>query len=68
MDFVLNESQNNIRDMVRKFAEKEMKPIARQLDAEASFPYSTMKQIADMGLMGMPFPENYGGGAIDHIS
>ncbi len=68
MDFVLNETQREIRDMVRKFAEAEIKPIARELDAEARYPYETMAKIADMGLMGMPFPAKYGGGEIDHIS
>ncbi|NCB52589.1 MAG: acyl-CoA dehydrogenase [Clostridia bacterium] len=68
MDFVLNETQNDLRDMVRKFAEAEIKPIAKELDATAEYPYETMKKIADMGLMGMPFPEKYGGGSTDHIS
>lgn len=68
MDFILNETQNNVREMVRKFAEAEIKPIAKALDAEARYPNETMKEIADMGLMGMPFPEKYGGGEMDHIS
>ncbi|SMC71397.1 acyl-CoA dehydrogenase [Papillibacter cinnamivorans] len=68
MDFVLNDTQNEIRDLVRKFAEAEIKPIARQLDAEARYPYETMKKIGEMGLMGMPFPAQYGGGEMDHIS
>jgi len=68
MDFVLNETQNGIREMVRKFAEAEIKPIAKELDAEAKFPYATIAKAGEMGLMGMPFPEKYGGGGIDHIS
>ena len=68
MDFVLNEIQNETKKMVRAFAEAEIKPLAKELDAEARYPYETMEKIADMGLMGMTFPEQYGGGDMDHIS
>jgi butyryl-CoA dehydrogenase len=54
--------------MARKFAESEIRPIAKELDEESRYPAETMKQIADMGFMGMPFPEKYGGGEMDHIS
>ncbi len=68
MDFSLTEDQKMLKAMVRDFAEKELEPIAAQIDEEAKFPAESVKKMAELGLMGIPFPEKYGGsggGAIE---
>ncbi len=61
MDFSLNEEQKMLRAMVRDFAEKELEPIAAQIDEEASFPAEHIKKMLELGLAGVNFPEEYGG-------
>jgi len=61
MDFSLTEEQKMLRTMVREFAEKEFELIAAQIDEEARFPAESIKRMAELGLMGIPFPEKYGG-------
>ena len=61
MDFSLTEEQKMLRTMVRDFAEKELEPIAAQIDEEASFPAESIKKAAEIGLMGTSYPEKYGG-------
>ena len=61
MDFSLTEDQKMLKAMVRQFAEKELEPIAAQIDEEASFPAEHIKKMAEPGLMGVSFPEEYGG-------
>ena len=61
MDFSLTEEQKMLKTMVRDFAEKELEPIAAQIDEEAKFPAESVKKMAELGLMGVPFPEEYGG-------
>lgn len=61
MDFSLTEEQKMLKAMVRDFATKELEPIAAQIDEEASFPAESVKKMAELGLMGIPFPEEYGG-------
>jgi len=61
MDFELNEEQKMVRAMVRDFAVNELEPIAAQIDEEGAFPAASVKKMAELGLMGIPFPEEYGG-------
>jgi len=61
MDFELNEEQKMLKSMLRDFATKEIEPSAAQIDEEASFPAENIKKMAELGLMGIPFPEKYGG-------
>ncbi len=61
MDFSLTEDQKMLRTMVRDFAEKELEPIAAQIDEEAKFPAESIRKAAEIGLMGTAFPEEYGG-------
>ncbi len=61
MDFALTEDQKMLKTMVREFADKELEPIASQIDEEARFPAENVKKMAELGLMGIPFPEEYGG-------
>src|SRR4051812_50203818 len=62
MDFDLSDDHELIRRTVRDFAEGEVAPVAEELDRTKSFPYAIVKQLGDLGLMGIPFPEEYGGG------
>ena len=69
MHFALTEEQNLIRDMVREFAEKEVAPSARIRDEEEHFDRELMfGRLAELGLTGIIFPEQYGGGGADYIS
>ena len=61
MDFSLNEEQKMLKAMVRDFAEKELEPIAAQIDEEARFPAEQVRQMMALGLAGISFPEEYGG-------
>ena len=69
MHFALTEEQNLIRDMVREFAEKEVGPSAGIRDEEEHFDRDLMfGRLAELGLTGIIFPEQYGGGGADYIS
>lgn len=68
MNFDLTEEQKMIRDMVREFAEKEVKPIAAEIDRDQRFPTETVAQMAELGLMGISIPEEYGGSGGDVVS
>ena len=61
MDFSLTEEQKMLRTMVQDFATKELEPVAAQIDEEATYPAENIKKMAELGLMGVPFPEEYGG-------
>jgi butyryl-CoA dehydrogenase len=61
MDFSLTEDQKMLRATVQDFATKELEPIAAQIDEEARFPAESVKKMAELGLMGIPFPDEYGG-------
>ncbi|MBN1390420.1 MAG: acyl-CoA dehydrogenase [Candidatus Thermoplasmatota archaeon] len=68
MDFSLTPEQNMIRDMVREFALKEIRPIAADTDREGKFPWETIRKMGALGLMGMTVPSEYGGSKIDVLS
>jgi len=68
MDFTLNEEQLAIRSTCREFAEQEIQPIAEQMDATGLFPYAVIRQMGELGLLGLPFPEEYGGAGADFLS
>ena len=68
MDFDLTDEQRLIRDTVRDFARNEVKPVAEELDRTKAFPYELVEKMAGLGLMGIPFPEEYGGGGADTLS
>jgi len=57
-----------VREMVRDFARNEIAPIARAADAAAEFPWPTVKKMADLGLLGVPWPEELGGTGMDYLS
>ncbi|MGH2505782.1 MAG: acyl-CoA dehydrogenase family protein, partial [Ktedonobacterales bacterium] len=68
MDFTLNDEQTMIRNMCREFAEEEIKPHAEEMDRTAEFPYEIVRKMASLGLLGLPFPEEYGGAGADYLS
>jgi len=68
MDFELTDEQQLIRDAVREFAEAEVTPIATEIDRDHRFPYELLPKLAEMNLMGMPYPEKEGGAGADYVS
>lgn len=68
MDFEFTEEQKMVKEMVRKFAEEEIVPFARENDIKEHFPVEIFKKMAPLGLLGAPIPERYGGGGLDFIS
>ena len=68
MDFELTDEQRLLRDTVRDFARQEVAPIAEELDREHRFPYELVSKMGELGLMGIPFPEQYGGGGADTLT
>lgn len=64
----ITEEQTLIRDMVRQFAREQLAPIAAKLDANSEFPRQALKQMAELGLLGMLVPEAWGGSAADQVS
>ncbi|MFB6194352.1 MAG: acyl-CoA dehydrogenase family protein, partial [Halobaculum sp.] len=68
MDFELSAEQRQIRDMVAEFVDEEVVPRAAEIDETDEFPADLIDQMADLGLMGMPFPEEYGGAGLDYHS
>jgi short-chain 2-methylacyl-CoA dehydrogenase len=68
VDFELSDEQKLLRDTVREFALAEVKPVAEELDRTKSFPYEIVGKLGKLGLMGIPFPEEYGGGGADTLS
>jgi alkylation response protein AidB-like acyl-CoA dehydrogenase len=68
MDFDLTDEQRLLRDTVRDFARNEVAPRAEELDRTKSFPYELVAKMGELGLMGIPFAEEYGGGGADTLS
>ncbi len=68
MDFELTDEQRLIRDMVREVAQGEFAPRAHSVDESAEFPRQNFERLAELGLMGLPIPEKYGGGGSDTVS
>lgn len=68
MNFDLTDEQRLIRDTVRDFARNEVAPVAEELDRTKSFPYEIVEKMAGLGLMSIPFSEEYGGGGGDILS
>ena len=66
--FELSDEQRLLRDTVREFARAEVAPVAEELDREKRFPYEIVAKMGELGLMGIPFPQEYGGGGADTLS
>src|SRR4029450_10545662 len=68
MQFGPTDEQREIRRLVRDFADGEVRPVAEELDREKRFPYEIVAKLGELGLMGIPYPEEYGGGGADTLS
>ncbi|HEX4116839.1 MAG TPA: acyl-CoA dehydrogenase family protein [Solirubrobacteraceae bacterium] len=68
MDFDLSPDHELIRRTVREFAVGEVAPVAEELDRTKSFPYEIVAQLGELGMMGIPFPQEYGGGGGDTLA
>ena len=68
MDFDLNEEQRMLQDTVRKFANDVLRPKAPEIDQSGEFPCDTIKKMAELGLMGIVVPEEFGGAGFDFLS
>jgi short-chain 2-methylacyl-CoA dehydrogenase len=68
MDFELSDEHRLIQRTVRDFAVQEVRPVAEELDREHRFPYEIVAKLADLNLMGIPFPQEYGGGGGDSLA
>src|SRR3954454_22690457 len=68
MDFDLSPDHELIRRTVREFAEQEVAPVAEELDRTKAFPYEVVAKLGELGFMGIPFPEDYGGAGGDTLA
>jgi len=68
MQRYFDENHLMIRDMVRDFAQNEIAPVARELDESSEFPWGNVKKMAELGLFGIPWSEEFGGAGMDYIS
>ncbi|MCI0370151.1 MAG: acyl-CoA dehydrogenase family protein, partial [candidate division NC10 bacterium] len=68
MDFTLSEAERLVRDTAREFAEKELKPVAAELDRQHRFPKKPLRRLAELGMMGMTVPEADGGPEASAVS
>jgi len=64
----LNDTHKMIRESIREFAEREIAPVAAELDEKAEFSYDLTKKMGEMGLMGITTPEEYGGQGLDYLA
>jgi alkylation response protein AidB-like acyl-CoA dehydrogenase len=68
LSFDLGDEHQLVRDTVRQFALEKVAPVAEELDREKRFPYELVAELAELGLMGMTIPEEYGGGGTDTLA
>jgi short-chain 2-methylacyl-CoA dehydrogenase len=68
MDFELSDDHRLIQSTVREFARREVAPVAEELDRTKSFPYEVVRRLGELNLMGIPFPQEYGGGGADTLA
>ena len=68
MNFDLGEDVNAIRDMVHRWAQDRIKPIAAEVDASNEFPNDLWREFGDMGLLGVTTPEEYGGAGMSYLA
>jgi alkylation response protein AidB-like acyl-CoA dehydrogenase len=68
VDFDLSPEHQDIQRLVRDFADQEIRPVAEELDREKRFPYEIVAKLGELGLMGIPYPEEYGGAGADTLA
>ncbi|MFN3821110.1 MAG: acyl-CoA dehydrogenase [bacterium] len=64
----LTDEQQMLREMVRDFAQNEVKPLAAKIDQTCEFPWETVRKMGELGLLGIVFPQEYGGAGMDYVS
>lgn len=67
MKFELTEEQQMIRDMTHRFADDKLRPIAEEIDRNHEFPTAIVKELGELGLMGVAIPDEWGGSGMDHV-
>lgn len=68
MDFEFTPEQIQVRDMVREWAQREVAPYIREWDAKGEYHPEIYRRMGELGLLGLPIPERYGGGGFDYIA
>jgi butyryl-CoA dehydrogenase len=68
LSLYFSEQHYQVRDMVREFGRKEVAPVARELDRTSSFPWANIRKMGELGLLGVPWPEELGGAGMDQLS
>ncbi|MGH7628547.1 MAG: acyl-CoA dehydrogenase [Gemmatimonadales bacterium] len=68
LSLYFNEQHYQVRDMVREFSGAEIAPVARELDSTSAFPWDNVKKMGELGLLGVPWPEELGGAGMDQLS
>ena len=68
MDFTLSKEHEMARQLFKEFAEKEVKPLAQEVDEEERFPRETVEKMAKYGFLGIPVPKEYGGQGCDALT
>jgi short-chain 2-methylacyl-CoA dehydrogenase len=68
VNFDLTDEQREIQRLARDFAQNEVAPVAEELDREKRFPYEIVEKLADLGLMSIPYSQEWGGGGADYLS
>jgi len=68
VDWKLDPEAQSVLDMVREFAEREVRPRAHDIDETAEYPEDLVRKMAELGLMGIPFPEEYGGAGLSYVT
>lgn len=68
MEFTYSREHEMVKKMLKEFAENEIAPISAEIDEKAEYPYETIAKLGELGLMGMPFPQSYGGAGTDYLT
>ncbi|HEX5633519.1 MAG TPA: acyl-CoA dehydrogenase [Gemmatimonadales bacterium] len=68
LSLYFSEQHHQVREMVRDFAQTEVAPVARELDRTSTFPWDNIARMSELGLLGVPWPEEYGGAGMDQLS
>ena len=68
MDLLLREEHLQVRETARRFADEVVAPRAREMDETEEFPHDIVKEMADLGFLGLPYPEKYGGAGLDTLA
>jgi butyryl-CoA dehydrogenase len=68
MDYLLTEEQKMLRDMVSKFAKEKIAPVASENERNHRFPWDIIREAGELGLMGIAYPQEYGGAGMDFVS